>query len=125
MKTERRVTIAKAFDFDAAHHLPHVADGHKCKRMHGHTYRVEVACEGVPDSRGMVCDYSEIAAAWAPLHDLLDHRVLNDVPGLENPTTEVLAPFILDRLAASGLPVTSVRVFESSSTWCEVTLEKA
>jgi len=111
------VRIAKIFDFDAAHYLPNVADDHKCRRMHGHTYRVEVICEGVPDERGMVCDYEEIATAWAELHGRLDHRVLNDVEGLENPTTEILAPWILARLHA--VPVVAVRVYESSSTYCE------
>lgn len=113
--------IAKSFDFDAAHWLPFVADGHKCKRMHGHTYRVEVACVGPLNAQGMICDYAEISAAWAPLHDRLDHRKLNDVPGLENPTTEILAPYILRELRAIAphLPFYSVRVYESSTTWCE------
>lgn len=111
--------IAKRFDFDAAHFLPNVSDGHKCKRMHGHTYAVEFKLQGPIDERGMICDYSEIEAAWQPIHDMLDHQCLNDVPGLENPTTEILAPWILREFKKSGLPVVSVRVFESSSTWCE------
>lgn len=113
--------IAKTFDFDAAHFLPLVPDGHKCKRMHGHTYRVEIACVGARDERGMVCDYAEIAEAWAPLHAVLDHHVLNEIAGLENPTTENLAPFILAELRrlAPKLPIYSVRVYESSTTWCE------
>jgi 6-pyruvoyltetrahydropterin/6-carboxytetrahydropterin synthase len=114
-----RVRISKTFDFDAAHFLPHVADGHKCKRMHGHTYRVEVLAEGEPDERGMVVDYAELAAAWAPIHDIIDHRTLNDVPGLENPTTEILAPWMLERFWRSVPQVVAVRVYESSSTWCE------
>lgn len=115
------VTICKRFDFDAAHFLPNVKDGHKCKRLHGHTYRVDVFCRGEIDARGMVCDYAEIAEAWQHLDALLDHRLLNDVPGLENPTTEVLAPWILMRLksAAAHLPIFKVRVYESSTTWCE------
>lgn len=115
------VTIAKEFDFDAAHFLPLVPDGHKCKRLHGHTYRVEVRVHGPLDKRGMVCDYAEIAAAWQPIHDMLDHQCLNDIPGLENPTTEHLAPYILDCLRASGLQATAVRVYESTTTWCEAT----
>jgi len=61
---QREVTISKTFDFDAAHFLPNVARNHKCRRMHGHTYRVEIICWGVVDARGMVLDYAEIAAAW-------------------------------------------------------------
>ena len=113
------IVIAKAFDFDAAHFLPHVHDGHKCKRMHGHTYRVEFRLQGPLDERGMVCDYDEISAAWAPIHEALDHRTLNDVLGLENPTTEILAPWILREFRKSRLPVVSVRVYESSTTYCE------
>lgn len=118
------IRIAKTFDFDAAHHLPHVPDGHKCKRLHGHTYRVEVMCEGEIDARGMVIDYAEIAKAWAPVDRLLDHRYLNEIPGLENPTTEVLAPFILRILAGHpvvGPVLSAVRVYESSTTYCEAT----
>lgn len=115
------VTICKSFDFDAAHFLPLVHAEHKCRRMHGHTYRVDLVLRGAVDKRGMVCDYAEIAAAWAPLHDLLDHRVLNDIAGLENPTTEVLAPFVLAQLVrlSPSLPWLSVRVYESSTTWCQ------
>ena len=116
-----RVQIAKRFDFDAAHWLPNVSEGHKCARLHGHTYRVEIACEGEPDKRGMVVDYAEITQAWNPIHALLDHRLLNNVEGLENPTTELLAPWILARLLVEHkLPMVWVRVYESSSTWCEV-----
>jgi 6-pyruvoyltetrahydropterin/6-carboxytetrahydropterin synthase len=83
------IRIAKTFTFDAAHFLPKVPDGHKCKRMHGHTYRVEVICGGRPGDDGMILDYQVLADAWARVHELLDHRVLNDIPGLENPTTEL------------------------------------
>lgn len=114
------VTIAKVFDFDAAHWLPMVEEHHKCRRLHGHTYRVEIRCRGPLDGRGMVCDYAEIAAAWGPVHDAIDHRQLNDVEGLENPTTEVLAPWIADRLRGK-IPLHSVRVYESATTWCECT----
>ena len=114
-----RVAICKAFDFDAAHWLPHVADGHKCKRLHGHTYRVEVVCEGEPDERGMVVDYADLAKAWEPIHALVDHRCLNEVVGLENPTTEVLAPYLLERFCVSVPQTVAVRVYESTTTWCE------
>lgn len=121
-----KVRIAKEFDFDAAHWLPRVADGHKCGRMHGHTYRVEVALVGEPDERGMVVDYSELAAAWAPIHDAVDHRTLNEVPGLENPTMEILAPWMWERFRVGiGAPAGEkgenlrIRVFESSTTYCE------
>ena len=118
-----RLTICKTFDFDAAHYLPHVPDGHKCKRLHGHTYRVDIICEGEPDERGMVCDYSEIAEAWTPIHNCVDHRCLNELDGLDNPTTEVLAPLFLRTLRLSLSCVVAVRVYESNTTWCEARIE--
>jgi 6-pyruvoyltetrahydropterin/6-carboxytetrahydropterin synthase len=114
------VTISKTFDFDAAHRLTQVPDGHKCSRLHGHTYRVEIILQGEPDARGFVVDYAEIATAWAQIHDELDHRYLNDVEGLENPTTEVLAPWIAGRLRRTLPCIVALRVYESSTTWCEV-----
>lgn len=114
------VTISKMFDFDAAHWLPNVEEGHKCRRLHGHTYRVEIGCSGIIDKRGMVLDYAEISAAWKPLERQLDHYCLNEIPGLENPTTEVLAPWILARLVDAIPQLKFVRVYESASTWCEV-----
>ena len=114
------VLICKQLDFDGAHFLPHVAEGHKCKRMHGHTYRVDVMLQGEPDERGMVLDYAEIAEAWKVTDTMLDHRTLNDVPGLENPTTEILAPWIMARIVASLPALVAVRVYESATTWCEV-----
>ena len=119
-----KIRIAKMFDFDAAHFLPLVSDDHKCRRLHGHTYRVEVVCEGEPDGRGMVVDYAEIASAWAPIHADIDHRLLNDIPGLKNPTTENLAPWILRRVVSAVPQVVSVRVFESATTWCEVSTDE-
>lgn len=113
------ITISKMFDFDAAHYLTRVAPDHKCSRLHGHTYRVELVATGEPDARGMVVDYSELAEAWAPIHAAIDHRVLNDIEGLENPTSEVLAQWILWRITALFPAVVAVRVYESSTTWCE------
>lgn len=114
-------TIAKQFDFDAAHWLPGVARGHKCRRLHGHTYVVELKLRGKIGRTGMVVDYAEIARAWEPLHDKLDHRCLNKIRGLEHPTTEVLAYFIYARMRRSlGKLLVGVRVYESRTTYCEV-----
>lgn len=121
-------TISKEFDFDAAHFLPKLPAEHKCHRMHGHTYRVEVRFRGpVNEATGMIIDWGDVAEAWAPIHAALDHRTLNDVPGLENPTAEVLAAWIAERLAqwtAANCPLDcalhSIRVYESSTTWAEV-----
>ena len=113
--------VSKAFTFSAAHHLTKVPKDHKCARPHGHNYRVEVVVEGHVDKRGMVLDFAEIEAAWQPLKELFDHRDLNKVPGLKNPTSEVLAAFVFGRIADELLlPLVSVRVAESADTYAEV-----
>lgn len=114
----RLIEIQKTFDFDAAHRLDRLPPDHKCHRLHGHTYRVEIRVRGeIDEQTGMLVDYERISKAWAPLHDRLDHHYLNDVDGLEVPTTEVLAWWIFNRLALFGK--CAVRVYESSSTWAE------
>ncbi len=118
-----KTTISKCFDFDAAHFLPNVPKGHKCGGMHGHTYRVELVLEGEPTKAdGWFIDYAEIADAWEPLHKLIDHKVLNEV--VANPTTEVLCAFVMGRLTmgsdAMDKHLRRVRIYESSTTWCEV-----
>lgn len=126
-------TIAKRFTFDAAHQLLGLPLEHKCRRMHGHTYTVELVFTGPVDvNTGFVVDYQAIADAWQPLHDILDHQYLNNVIGLEVPSTEYLAWWIAIRIAASpGLSdpgnchtmLKSVRVEESSTTWCDLVID--
>jgi 6-pyruvoyltetrahydropterin/6-carboxytetrahydropterin synthase len=112
--------IFKEFTFEAAHRLPNVPPGHKCHRLHGHSFSVRVYVTGPVDERlGWVVDFADLKAAFAPLHAELDHNYLNDVPGLENPTSEVLAVWIWDRLVA-GLPgLSRVRVRETCTSGCE------
>ncbi len=110
--------IFKDFGFEAAHYLPNVPVGHKCARMHGHSYRVEVHVSGPLDDRfGWVMDFGELSAAFAPVRKQLDHRVLNEIGGLENPTSEILAIWIWDQLAAS-LPLSSIVVRETPASGC-------
>lgn len=91
--------IWKEFGFEAAHHLPHAPPGHKCARLHGHSFRARVHVSGPVDPRsGWVVDFADIGAACEPVRRALDHRYLNEVPGLENPTSEVLARWIWERL---------------------------
>jgi 6-pyruvoyltetrahydropterin/6-carboxytetrahydropterin synthase len=115
--------IAKTFDFDAAHFLPNVPDGHKCKRLHGHTYRVtlEVASNHPLDAvTGWIIDYAGIAKAWDEVNAILDHRLLNEIDGLANPTTELLALWLLLKLGAELPDLAAIVVHESSTTWCRV-----
>lgn len=110
--------IFREFRFEAAHRLPHVPEGHKCARLHGHSYRVEVHIAGPVDPTvGWVADFHDLADAFAPLHAQLDHTYLNEVPGLENPTSELLAQWIWERLAAA-LPLSAVVVKETCTSGC-------
>ncbi len=91
--------IYKSFTFEAAHLLPNVPEGHKCARLHGHSFRVELRVAGpLGAESGWVMDFADLEAAFAPLHAILDHRYLNEIEGLENPTSEVIAHWIWERL---------------------------
>lgn len=92
--------IFKEFTFEAAHRLPFVPEGHKCGRLHGHSFRVEVHLGGeINQESGWLLDFADIKKAFEPHLKVLDHNYLNDIPGLENPTSEVLARWIWDALA--------------------------
>lgn len=91
--------IFKVFHIEAAHRLPNVPQGHKCARLHGHSFRIEIHVDGEPgEHSGWIMDYADIKAAFAPLHEQLDHHYLNEIEGLENPTSECLAQWIYRRL---------------------------
>ena len=95
----QKCRITKSFTFDAAHWLPEVPEGHRCKRLHGHTYKVTLGLEGELDDRlGWVQDFGEVSWACQPLLEALDHRCLNEIAGLENPTAEILAVWIFTNL---------------------------
>lgn len=111
--------LRKTFHIEAAHRLPNVPTGHKCGRLHGHSFSVEIALVGpVGAQTGWVVDYAEIKEAFRPLHDRLDHHYLNDVPGLENPTSEHLAAWIWRELAPRLPGLTEVVVAETCTSRC-------
>jgi 6-pyruvoyltetrahydropterin/6-carboxytetrahydropterin synthase len=110
--------VFREFTFEAAHRLPRVPAGHKCGRLHGHSYRVEIHVRGpVQPDLGWVLDFAEVKERFAPLHDRLDHRYLNEVDGLDNPTSENVARWIWERLCPV-LPLAKVVVRETCTTGC-------
>ena len=114
------VRLVHEFRFEAAHRLPKVPPGHKCQRLHGHSFKIEVTVAGpVNEETGWFIDYAELYAAWEPLFAQLDHNYLNDVPGLENPTSEILARWLWDRLKPPLPSLARVTVFETCDARCE------
>ena len=111
------MNIFKEFRFEAAHRLPNTPHGHKCRRLHGHSYRVEIHVSGEPDAdTGWIVDFGDITKAWQPLHDVLDHYYLNDIKGLENPTSENLARWIWKKIQLENLSAVVVR--ETCTSGC-------
>jgi len=115
-----QVRLVHEFRFEAAHRLPHVPAGHKCARLHGHSFRVELAIEGpVNPATGWFMDFGDLYRLWEPLHDILDHHYLNEVPGLENPTSEVVSRFIWRKLKPVLPALRRVTLFETCEARCE------
>jgi 6-pyruvoyltetrahydropterin/6-carboxytetrahydropterin synthase len=114
------VKLVHEFRFEAAHKLPKVPAGHKCARLHGHSFKIEVSVAGpVNEETGWFIDYDELYKAWAPIHAELDHNYLNDVAGLENPTSEILARWLWQRLQPALPSLARVTVFETCDARCE------
>ena len=107
------------FTFEAAHRLPNVAPDHKCARLHGHSFQVRVTVTGPVDPvTGWVIDFADVQQAFAPIHDAVDHRYLNEIAGLENPTSEVLAQWIWGRLVPKLPMLSAVEVRETCTMGC-------
>lgn len=113
------MVIFKTFNIDAAHRLPNVPLTHKCRDIHGHTYRIEVYVDApVNEKLGWVADFADITEAFKPVHDRLDHKYLNDIKGLENPTVENLVRWIWIHLKPSLPIVSRIVVYESPDSGC-------
>lgn len=111
--------IYTEFGFESAHRLPHVPAGHKCARLHGHSFRVRVHVAGDVDPvSGWIMDFADVRAACRPVRDALDHRFLNDIEGLDNPTSEVLARWIWTRLVRDLPGLAAVEVRETCTSGC-------
>lgn len=111
--------IFKEFTFESAHRLPNVEPGHKCGRLHGHSFRVEIHIRGPVDAHtGWVRDFADIKKAFQPFYDQLDHHYLNEIEGLSNPTSEVLARWIWVRLRPALPDLHQVVVRETCTSGC-------
>ena len=111
--------IFKEFSFEAAHRLPNVPEGHKCARLHGHSFQVRITVKGpVGDATGWVMDFADISAAFKPIRKQLDHYYLNDITGLENPTSENIARWIWQRLQPELPLLSCVEIRETCTSAC-------
>ena len=112
--------IYQTFTFDAAHRLPNLPEEHKCARLHGHTFRLEVHLEGpVEEKSGWVVDFGDVAKICQPVVDAIDHRYLNDIEGLENPTSERIAEWCWQRLKPSLPTLAKIVIRESADAAAE------
>ena len=111
--------LYKDFSFEAAHRLPNVPSDHKCARLHGHSFQVRVSVDGpVGERTGWVIDFAELKAAFRPVYEQLDHRYLNEIGGLENPTSENLARWIWRQLGPRLTGLSEIEVRETCTTGC-------
>jgi len=125
-KTEKNATVeqfvrlSREFTFEAAHRLPNVPEGHKCARLHGHSFRVELICEGKVDAHtGWLLDFADLKRAFEPLLEQLDHRYLNEIDGLENPTAENIAWWIWTLIKPMLPQLSQVNIAETCNSRCE------
>ena len=111
--------VFRVFQVEAAHRLPNVPEGHKCARLHGHSFRIEVHVSGaVGEREGWVMDFADLKKTFRPLYEQLDHHYLNDIEGLENPTSENLAKWVWRRLAPELEGLSKIVVQETCNAGC-------
>ena len=111
--------LFKVFQIEAAHYLPNLPEEHKCSRMHGHSFRIEIHISGEVDPElGWVMDFADIKHKFQPVFEQLDHRCLNDIDGLENPTSEILAQWIWQRLKSELPLLLKIVIAETCTAGC-------
>ena len=116
---EMKVELRKTFQFEAAHLLPNLPSAHKCRRLHGHSFKVEIVVAGECDPKlGWLMDYADISEIFKPLWEQLDHRYLNEIPGLENPTSENITVWIWEHLKPMLPLLSEVAVAETCTARC-------
>lgn len=111
--------VFKEFQFEAAHRLPNVPPEHKCSRLHGHSFQVTLYISGeINQDSGWIMDFGDIKKVFKPIYERLDHHYLNDIPGLENPTSEVLAKWIWQELKPLLPELSKVQIRETCTSGC-------
>lgn len=111
--------IYKEFHFEAAHRLPNVPEGHKCARLHGHSFHVRLTVNGeAPEPSGWVMDFAELKSAFEPVYQQLDHHYLNDITGLENPTSENIARWIWKKMKPRLPQLSQIEIRETCTSGC-------
>lgn len=110
--------LFKEFAFEAAHRLPLVPENHKCFNLHGHSFKVKITIEGIVNELGWVMDFAEIKKICEPIIDELDHKYLNEIIGLDNPTSENIAVWIWQKLEDSLKGLYSIEVMETCNSGC-------
>jgi 6-pyruvoyltetrahydropterin/6-carboxytetrahydropterin synthase len=111
--------IFKEFTFEAAHKLPLLPTTHKCSNLHGHSFKVRISIDGVLNEFGWVMDFSELKKICAPYIEQLDHSYLNEINGLENPTSENIAIWLWNKIILLAPNLSSIRVMETCNSGCE------
>ncbi len=114
-----KVTLTKSFTFEAAQYLPSFPEDHKCRKIHGHSFTIEVSISGeVDEQTGIFVDHAEISRAMEPLLAQVDHACLNHIPGLENPTIERLCRWFWNKLMPTLPGLCEIRIYETQRAWC-------
>jgi 6-pyruvoyltetrahydropterin/6-carboxytetrahydropterin synthase len=111
-----KTKISKLYRFESAHYLPYLPSEHRCRNLHGHNYSVVVTIEGPVLDNGFIMDFADLDTLVLPLIQTVDHRLLNEVEGLSNPTAELIAQWFLDRIPVAA----SVQLYENADSWVEV-----
>ena len=113
------MNIYKIFNIESARSLPNLPDSHPCKNIHGHSFKIKITVSGkINKATGMVLDFNQIDEIFNPIHLLIDHKYLNDIKGLENPSSENLAIWIWKRLKPKLPTIIEIEIKETSETGC-------